>query len=128
MRTRNNFARYTFVVALVFFFSPVQIKADTSVAVLKRFELTISERKVQGEQNTIRVFQNDSVELVWQTDELVELHLHGYDISFKVSPEAPTTVTFEARATGRFPITSHGFGGVEEHGHKALLYIEIYPD
>ncbi len=112
---------------LLFFFVPVSIYADTDEWTVKRIELVISERKVQREEKTIRVTQGESIELVWQSDEAAELHLHGYDISFEVSPEAPAIVTFEAHATGRFPITSHGFGREQGHGHEALLYIEVYP-
>jgi len=113
--------------ALLFFFVPLFVNADTDEAVVKRIELVISERKVQNEENTIRVTQGETVELVWHSDEVAELHLHGYDISFEVSPDAPAVVTFEAHATGRFPITSHGFAGEHGHGHEALLYIEVYP-
>ena len=113
--------------ALLYFFVAVSITADADEEAVKRIELVISERKVQREEKTIRVTQGDSLELVWKSDETAELHLHGYDISFEVSPEAPAIVTFEAHATGRFPITSHGFGGQKGHGHTALLYLEVYP-
>ena len=112
---------------MLFFFVPVSVYADTDEGTVKRIELVISERKVQREEKTIRVTQGELIELVWQSDETAELHLHGYDISFEVSPETPAIVTFEAHATGRFPITSHGFGGEQGHGHEALLYIEVYP-
>ncbi len=112
---------------LLFFFVPVSINADEGAA--RRIELVISERKVQLEENTIRVTQGELLELVWESDETAELHLHGYDISFEISPETPAIVTFEAYATGRFPITSHGFGAQKGHeqGHEVLLYIEVYP-
>jgi len=113
--------------ALLFFFVPVYTSADANEGPVKRIELVISERKVQREEKTVRVTQGETVELVWHSDEIAELHLHGYDISFEVSPEAPAVVTFQAHATGRFPITSHGFGGHKGHGHEALLYIEVYP-
>ena len=112
---------------LLLFFAPVSINADTDEGAVKRIELVISERKVQREEKTIRVTQDQSLELVWYSDEVAELHLHGYDISFEVSPEAPVIMTFQAHATGRFPITSHGFGGQKGHGHEALIYIEVYP-
>ena len=112
---------------LLFFFIPMHVNADADEGAVKRIELVISERKVQREEKTIRVTQGESLELVWVSDEAAELHLHGYDISFEVSPEAPAVVTFEAHATGRFPVTSHGFGGHKGHGHEALLYIEVYP-
>jgi hypothetical protein len=106
---------------------PVPVEAETDEGTVKRMELVISERKVQREEKSIRVTQGDSLELVWTSDEPGELHLHGYDIGFEVSPDAPAIVTFQAHATGRFPITSHGFGGEHGHGHEALLYIEVYP-
>jgi hypothetical protein len=124
----SRFLQWWILIAtLLLCFVPVSINADTDEKAVKRIELVISERNVQREEKTIRVTQGDSIELVWQSDETAELHLHGYDISFKVSPEASSMVTFEALATGRFPITNHGFGGQKGHGHEALLYIEVYP-
>jgi len=94
----------------------------------RRFELLINERKLQVESTTIRVTQGQTVELVWNSDEAGELHLHGYDINFRVSPETPAMVTFKAHASGRFPVTSHSFDGDHGHGHEALMYLEVYPD
>ncbi len=127
MKTSRPSLWWILLPILLFFFVPVSVNADADDRAVKRIELVISERKVQLEEKTIRVTQGESLELVWESDETAELHLHGYDISFEVSPEAPTTVTFEAHATGRFPVTSHGFGGEHGHGHEALLYIEVYP-
>jgi hypothetical protein len=127
MTNKNLFISGMIVAGLMFFPSPWSLKAYENEALVQRFELTISERKVQLEKNTIRITQGDSVELVWHSDETAELHLHGYDISFEVSAAAPSVVSFEAHATGRFPVTSHSFGGEESHGHQALLYIEVYP-
>jgi hypothetical protein len=127
MKTSRPSLWWILLATLLFFFVPMLVHADADEGVVKRIELVISERKVQLEEKTIRVTQGESLELVWESDETAELHLHGYDISFEVSPEAPAIVTFEAHATGRFPITSHGFGGEQGHGHEALLYIEVYP-
>jgi len=127
MKTSRPSLWWMLLPILLLFFVPVSINADADEGAVKRIELVISERKVQLEEKTIRVTQGESLELVWESDEAGELHLHGYDISFEVSPEAPAIVTFEAHATGRFPITSHGFGGEHGHGHEALLYIEVYP-
>ena len=90
--------------------------------------ITISHRKVQGKK-TLRVTQGDQVELKWTTDEKVKLHLHGYDIEQTAVPGKTLTIKFKARATGRFPVTSHGFGGGKGHSHGsgALFYIEVYP-
>ena len=113
---------------LLLFSVPARVDAGVDETSIRTIELVISERMVQLEENSIRVTQGETIDLAWKSDEPVKLHLHGYDIEFEVSPEAPANVTFEAHATGRFPITSHGFGGEHGHGDEALLYLEVYPD
>lgn len=92
----------------------------------QRIELAIQNRSLGIEDSTLRVTEGNTIELVWTTDEAVELHLHGYDIELTVSATEPAIMAFEAHATGRFPITSHGFGG-DDHGHLTLLYLEVHP-
>ena len=91
-----------------------------------RIEVRIENRKVVGD-HIIRVTQGQLVEMLWTTDEAAELHIHGYDIRFEISPDAPAEISFTAHATGRFAVTSHGFGGQHGHGHDTLVYIEVYP-
>lgn len=102
-------------------------ESDNVANTVHRIEITIHNRKVVRDNNVIRITQGEKVELVWISDESANLHLHGYDIEFKVTPDAPTPITFTAHATGRFPITSHGFGNQHGHGHDTLLYLEVYP-
>jgi FtsP/CotA-like multicopper oxidase with cupredoxin domain len=90
-------------------------------------EVRIANREVVGER-VIRVTQGDAVALRWITDEAAEVHIHGYDIRFDISPDAPAEVEFSAHATGRYAVTSHGFGGQHDHGHETLVYIEVYPN
>jgi hypothetical protein len=97
--------------------------ADT----VHRVDITIRNRKVVRNNNVIRITQGEEVELLWSSDETANLHLHGYNIEFKVSPDAPTSISFTVHATGRFPITSHGFGDQHGNGHVTLLYLEVYP-
>ena len=93
-----------------------------------KFEIVIKKRKVVG-KNVHRVKQGDKVQLNWVTDEKVKLHLHGYNVEMMVLPGQPQVMELTANATGRFPITSHGFGGKlgNSHGHTALFYLEVYP-
>lgn len=95
----------------------------------RRIAVEIKERHVVGAGNVIRVGEGDMVELVWSTDERVELHLHGYDIELTVTPGNPAVMRFEAYASGRFPVTSHGFGDGGDHGghDTALIYFEVHP-
>ncbi len=92
-----------------------------------RIEIHIVNREVVGDQ-LIRVTQGQIVEMTWTTDEETQVHIHGYEIHIPTSPDTPAKVTFEAHATGRFPVTSHGYG--DEYGlmHQMLLYFEVYPD
>lgn len=97
----------------------------------KIFELRIEKRAVAGPDSVIQVIQGDTVELRWRTDEAVELHLQGYGLTAKVKPGAPTVMRLPARATGRFPLTTHSFHrekGKAGHGHhKALIHLEVHP-
>ena len=94
----------------------------------KEFSVEISKRKVLGEKK-VRVFQGDKITILWQTDENVEVHLHGYNIKKEVVTNKVTPMFINARATGRFPVTSHGFSGEKTHTHgkNALFYIEVHP-
>ncbi len=92
-----------------------------------RIEIHIVNREVVGD-HLIRVTQGQIVEMTWTTDEKTQVHIHGYEIHIPTSPDTPAKITFEAHATGRFPVTSHGYG--DEYGlmHQMLLYFEVYPD
>ena len=93
------------------------------------FDIRISERQVQGDNNLIRVSLGDEVVLNWQTDETVSIHLHGYDIEKTIVAGETASMAFTAHATGRYPVTSHGFANQhDDHGHKALMYLEVYPE
>ena len=95
------------------------------------FKLDIKQRSLSDDHTYVRVKQGDKVRLLWTSDELVLLHIHGYDIIVSLTPEVPSEVTFKAHATGRFPVTSHGFGAPDptHHAHEiTLLYVEVYPN
>lgn len=111
---------------------------DPSVAQQATVEVELNERKVSG-QRVFRVKQGDEVRVRWVTDEEVNIHLHGYNIQKNIKPGQTTEWKFKARATGRFPITSHGYAADKlkvkkgQHGHgaphkeSALIYIEVHP-
>jgi heme/copper-type cytochrome/quinol oxidase subunit 2 len=89
----------------------------------------IIKRKVVGGKS-LRVTQDDKITLNWQTDENVDIHLHGYNIKKIILIGQTITMKFTAKLTGRFPITSHGFSGEKNHSHgkKALFYLEVHPE
>lgn len=91
----------------------------------RRFELRLENgRLAANSSKIIRVRRNEMVELNWSTDRRTVLHLHGYDIEMTVDPGMPQTMSFKARATGRFPIEAHGG---EAGRHAVLLYVEVHP-
>ena len=89
-------------------------------------ELRIEHRKLVLPDGAIRITEGEVVELRWTSDELVDLHLHGYDIEFRIEPGTPSAIVVDAYATGRFPITSHGWGD-GGHSHDTLTYLNVYP-
>ena len=93
-----------------------------------RFELAIRDGRVIASPGTIRVARGERVTLRWIADRPTVLHLHGYDIELALVPAVPTEMSFDARATGRFPIELHEYGEVgRPGGHRALLYLEVHP-
>ena len=93
------------------------------------FDLKIDNGKVPPSMRLIRVKQGDSVKLRWTTDRPIMLHLHGYDIEKKVEPGTVSEMTFQAHATGRFPVEEHKPNAQGSHGHgeAPLARIEVLP-
>ena len=89
-------------------------------------DVRIESRRVVAPKEAIQITETDVIELRWTSDEPVKLHLHGYDLEIEVRPGKPAAMLIKAHATGRFPITSHGWGD-GGHGHDALTYLEVYP-
>ena len=116
----------SFVIFLLLLIPAVHVPA--AHAADKQFMLQLQNRKVVSSKSTIRVSKGDRITLVWRSDEKGEIHLHGYDITLTLTPNTPTILHFDATVSGRFPITSHGFGDDHGHAHNTLLYIEVYPD
>lgn len=75
------------------------------------------ELEIQGDAmnpSEISVGEGDDVTLRINTDHLVELHVHGYDLEQEVDPGETATLSFKADETGRFEIedetTATGLG------------------
>lgn len=100
----------------------------STLAMNRTHSVQIIKRKVSRKQRTLRAKRGEHIHIEITSDEPVSLHLHGYDIKVSVSPKNPGILEFKGTSAGRFPITSHGFGGDDAHGHhKALFYLEVLP-
>jgi hypothetical protein len=97
---------------------------------LRRFDLALNGGELPREQRTLRVKQNESVELRWTSDKPIVLHLHGYDIELSVKPDEPASMTFVAKIAGRFALSSVTDSGkgraAHTHGPR-VLYLEVHP-
>ena len=90
----------------------------------KVLTLSVVNGAVAGVGDTVKVQQGDDLELRWSSDKPMQLHLHGYDIEIKVSPQAPAVMSFKANIPGRFPVEAHG----QAPGHhRPVLYLEVHP-
>jgi hypothetical protein len=97
--------------------SPATAQAEET----KRFDLKIENDRLSSDLKVIRVRRGDAVEINWSANRRTVLHLHGYDIETTVEPDRPRAMSFTARATGRFPIETHG------GHHGVLIYLEVHP-
>jgi hypothetical protein len=113
------------------FMSPLLFLHATLVAqpVEITFDLQIEKGRVAQNKRLIRVKQGDAVRLRWNSDRVIMLHLHGYDIETKVEPGTTAEMAFTARATGRFPVEEHKpqAQGSHSHGEAPLVRVEVLP-
>jgi FtsP/CotA-like multicopper oxidase with cupredoxin domain len=99
----------------------------------QRVALAIAQRKIAAKPPTIRVRQQDSITLDWTTDEIVSIHLHGYDQLLTVKPGETKAMRIDAAVPGRFPVSAHGYGtqtqGKQHKHHREapLMYLEVLP-
>ncbi|MGK5048188.1 hypothetical protein ACQ4WP_20190 [Janthinobacterium sp. GB4P2] len=97
--------------------------------------LAIAQRKIAPKPPTIRVHQDSVITLDWTTDEIVNIHLHGYDQLLTVKPGETQAMRIDASVPGRFPVSAHGYGAQAEHKGKQhkhhreapLMYLEVLP-
>jgi len=119
--------RYLMLALLVFVATADPL--DTQAAELT-FDLRLQDARVPESMQLIRVKQGDVVTLRWTADRPVLLHLHGYDIEWRVWPGTVGSVTFTARLTGRFPVHAHDNATrANDHAYEdsPLVYVEVYP-
>ena len=89
----------------------------------KVLDILLVKGRATGEE-TLRVKRGDRVELRFRSDRPIVLHLHGYDIERKATPQAPAVIAFDAKIAGRFPVSEHTHGAGH---HRAIVYLEVHP-
>jgi len=110
--------------------TPIDLLAQQQVPA-RKLDLIIRNAQVNGEDivrpaqgtPTLRLLMGDQIELNWNVDVVMDLHLHGYKLEVRATPGVSALMTFGARATGRFPLEIHDGRG----RHRTILYIEVHP-
>jgi hypothetical protein len=87
---------------------------------VERIRIDFRNGKVVGGIRRARVEQGERVRLVVRADLSDEVHLHGYDISRRIRPGAPTLIVFRATVVGQFEVEL-------EERHIQLAEIEVRP-
>ena len=82
------------------------------------FHLEIKDGALAQGNTTLEAKQDDKITIELTSDELVNYHLHGYDLEGDVGPNMPVTIAFDAYATGSFPFTAHVAGAGSSHTHE----------
>jgi hypothetical protein len=96
----------------------------------RTFEFRVVHGVVPANERHVRVNEGDVVTLLFTSDRALLLHLHGYELEWRVEPGTPASVTFTARLTGRFPVHAHDAGGrahANANAETALVYVDVYP-
>ena len=65
----------------------------------------------------------DTVSLIVSSNRDAELHVHGYEKSFEISPTGKVTLTFVAQYAGSFPIHVHERNGTM----LQVAVLEVHP-
>jgi hypothetical protein len=97
--------------------------------------LAIAQRNIAARPPTIRVRQDEKITLDWTTDEIVSIHLHGYDQLLTVKPGETKAMRIDATVAGRFPVSAHAYGAQTQnkgkqhkhHREAPLIYLEVLP-
>jgi len=106
--------------ALWVFFRPQAPASAKPAATETVFELVLAQGRLVSGLAVLRVRQGERLTVRVSSDSADELHLHGYDLRARVSPEAAAVLQFTADRTGRF--------GLELHkAHRELGALEVYP-
>jgi hypothetical protein len=80
--------------------------------------VTVTAGKVTTDKSRVKIKRGQSVALTITSDRADELHVHGYDITEKLTAGKPTTVTFEANLNGVWEVELHD-------AHKVLVRLEV---
>ena len=71
-------------------------------------------------KSVIQVHRGEQVVLRFKSNTADELHLHGYDLYARITPQETAVLEFSANRTGRFTMELH-------QAQSELGALEVYP-
>ena len=122
-----KFAVFVCVIAVAVVACTGSAQAQSAGEDIKRFDLHIENGRLADNRKTIQIRRGDTLEINWSADRPTVVHLHGYDIEVTADAVRPQTMSFKARATGRFAIETHGSTDAEGGRHRVVIYLEVHP-
>jgi hypothetical protein len=84
------------------------------------FDLVLKDGKLASGQPVIQVYRGEQVVLRIKSNTTDELHLHGYDLHARITPQETAVLEFSANRTGRFTLELH-------EAQTELGALEVYP-
>ena len=113
------------VVALWYVFSPQAAERPVPVAsnpsqAKDVFDLEIKDGRLASGKSVIQVHRGEQVVLRFKSNTADELHLHGYDLYARITPQETAVLEFSANRTGRFTLELH-------EAQTELGALEVYP-
>ena len=113
------------VVALWYVFSPQASERPVPVAsnpsqAKDVFDLEIKDGRLASGKSVIQVHRGEQVVLRFKSNTADELHLHGYDLHARITPQETAVLEFSANRTGRFTLELH-------QAQTELGALEVYP-
>ena len=92
------------VALLVGLFFAFRGGSDSDGGSSSTLDIRVVDGKPDGGVQHLTVDQGDHVTIQVTSDVEDEVHVHGYDLSQDVSPDAPANIGFDADIAGRFEI------------------------
>jgi hypothetical protein len=100
--------------------TPATTNTASTTPAVQRIRIDFRNGRVVGGIRRAEVEQGERVRFVVRADLSDEVHLHGYDISRRIRPGAPTLIVFRATDVGQFEVEL-------EERHIQLAEIEVRP-
>ena len=97
--------------------TPTPTPTNTPARPTITIDLNIANRAAGLARQDLQVKRGDTVSLHITSDEPGEIHLHGYNLTAPVAPDAPGKLTFQAHTAGAFGINFHAFSPLPSDGN-----------